>query len=60
VSFGVGSAFGSWLGGYLFDAKGSYAWAFSICLVCYVISGLAIHTCVLWQARKAATSELGA
>ena len=53
VSFGVGSAFGSWIGGYLFDATGSYAWAFTICLTCYVISGLAIHTCVLWQARRA-------
>jgi MFS family permease len=52
ISFGLGSAFGSWIGGYLFDATGSYASAFTVCLACFVISGLAIHTCVRWQARQ--------
>ncbi len=42
VSFGLGSAFGSWIGGYLFDATGSYAWSFTVCLACFMISGLAI------------------
>jgi MFS family permease len=52
VSFGFGSAFGSWLGGYLFDVTGSYAAPFSICLACYLISGLAIGACSRWQARR--------
>jgi MFS family permease len=52
VSFGLGSAFGSWIGGYLFDVTGSYAWSFTLCLICFVISGLAIHACVRWHARE--------
>ena len=52
ISFGLGSAFGSWIGGYLFDATGSYAWSFAVCLVCFTISGLAINTCVRWHARE--------
>jgi MFS family permease len=52
ISFGLGSAFGSWIGGYLFDTTGSYAWSFTLCLVCFAISGLAIHTCTRWQARE--------
>ncbi len=52
ISFGLGSAFGSWIGGYLFDATGSYAWSFTVCLMCFVISGFAIHGCVRWQARQ--------
>jgi MFS family permease len=51
ISFGLGSAFGSWIGGYLFDATGSYAWSFMVCLVCFIVSGIAIHLCVRWQAR---------
>ena len=51
ISFGLGSALGSWIGGYLFDTTGSYAWSFTVCLVCFVISGMAIHTCVRWHAR---------
>jgi MFS family permease len=54
ISFGLGSAFGSWIGGYLFDATDSYAWSFALCLVCFIISGLAIHACVRWQARQIA------
>jgi MFS family permease len=52
ISFGFGSAFGSWFGGYLFDITGSYAWPLTVCLVCFVISGLAIHVCGRWQARQ--------
>jgi MFS family permease len=51
ISFGLGSAFGSWIGGYLFDVTGSYAWALALCLVCFIISGLSIHACARWQAR---------
>jgi MFS family permease len=57
ISFGLGSAFGSWIGGYLFDVTGSYAWALALCLVCFIISGLAIHACTRWQARHMAHSS---
>jgi MFS family permease len=57
ISFGLGSAFGSWIGGYLFDATGSYAWAFAVCLVCFIISGLAVHACVRWHAREIARAS---
>jgi MFS family permease len=53
ISFGLGSAFGSWIGGYLFDVTGTYAWSFTVCLICFVISGLAIRACVRWHAREA-------
>ena len=52
ISFGFGSAFGSWIGGYLFDTNGTYAWSFAVCLLCFTISGLAIHACVRWHARQ--------
>lgn len=52
ISFGFGSAFGSWIGGYLYDTTGSYAWAFTLCLICFVISGTAIHACVQWHKRQ--------
>jgi MFS family permease len=57
VSFGIGSALGSWIGGYLFDATGSYAWAFALCLGCFVVSGLAVHVCVRWQALELARAH---
>jgi MFS family permease len=52
ISFGLGSALGSWIGGYLFDVNGSYAWAFALCVICFAVSGLAIHACMRWQARE--------
>jgi MFS family permease len=57
ISFGLGSAFGSWIGGYLFDATGSYAWSFGVCLACFIVSGLAIHACVRWHAREIARAN---
>jgi MFS family permease len=54
ISFGLGSAFGAWIGGYLFDATGSYRWPFSLCLVCFAISGFAIHACSKWHSQQAA------
>jgi MFS family permease len=52
ISFGFGSALGSWLGGYLFDVTGSYAWPFSVCFACFIVSGFAIHACSRWQERR--------
>jgi MFS family permease len=57
ISFGLGSAFGAWIGGYLFDATGSYAWAFCLCLLCFVISGLSIHSCIKWQGRQLSSAS---
>ncbi len=57
ISFGFGSAFGSWIGGYLFDTTGSYAWSFGVCLLCFIISGLAIHLCVRWHSREMARAH---
>jgi len=54
VSFGLGSALGAWVGGYLFDLTGSYAWPFSLCLLCYAISGVAIFACSRWQVSQSA------
>jgi MFS family permease len=54
ISFGLGSAFGAWIGGYLFDVTGSYSWPFSLCLICFAISGFAIHACTKWQSQQAA------
>ena len=51
VSFGLGSALGAWIGGYLYDATGSYTWPFSLCVLSFLVSGLAIHSCTRWQAR---------
>ncbi len=56
ISFGFGSALGSWLGGYLFDLTGSYAWPLVVCLCCFIISGIAIHACSRWQARQLTSS----
>jgi MFS family permease len=52
ISFGFGSAIGSWLGGYLFDITGSYAWPFAVCFLCFILSGLAIFACTRWQTRE--------
>ncbi|HSE86462.1 MAG TPA: MFS transporter [Candidatus Binatia bacterium] len=60
ISFGLGSAFGAWIGGYLFDLTGSYSWPFSLCLLCFVISALAIHGCSKWQSRQTSESRSSA
>jgi len=56
IGFGLGSAFGSWFGGFLFDVTGSYAWPLTACLLCFVISAFAIRGCTNWQARTRESS----
>lgn len=56
ISFGLGSAFGAWVGGYLFDLTGTYSWPFSLCLLCFAVSGLAIHVCLKWQTQQTSAS----
>jgi MFS family permease len=56
ISFGLGSAFGAWVGGYLFDLTGTYSWPFSLCLLCFAVSGLAIHVCLKWQNQQSSES----
>jgi predicted MFS family arabinose efflux permease len=52
ISFGIGSAFGSWIGGYLFDTTGSYTWSLVVCLFCFIVSGLAIRACEQRQSKN--------
>ena len=57
ISFGLGSAFGAWFGGYVYDLTGSYRWAFSLGLVTFSLSYFAVRASLLWQAREAATGK---
>jgi MFS family permease len=52
ISFGLGSSFGAWIGGYLFDLTGSYRWPFSLCFLTFTISYLAVQTSFNWQSRQ--------
>jgi cyanate permease len=38
LSFDIGGAIGPWLAGYIFDNRGSYTWAFILCLGAIIIS----------------------
>jgi sugar phosphate permease len=41
TGMGVGGALGPWMGGYLHDATGTYFSAFVLCLICFVLAGVA-------------------
>lgn len=41
-SVGVGGAFGSWIGGYVFDRTDSYLWAFGVAALAAALAGVAI------------------
>jgi MFS family permease len=56
VSFGLGMALGAWSGGVLYDLTGSYRSAFSLALVSFSVSYLAVHACTVWQNRAAKRS----
>jgi MFS family permease len=57
ITFGLGSAFGAWLGGYLYDATGSYDRALALCMLCFAASALAIHRCAMWQSTRVERSH---
>jgi len=38
-SVGIGGAFGSWIGGYVFDQTGSYQWAFGVAVLTAALAG---------------------
>ncbi|MBI2348185.1 MAG: MFS transporter [Deltaproteobacteria bacterium] len=42
LSIGIGGAVGSWLGGFIFDATGSYTSAFVIAALCCLVSVIAV------------------
>ena len=48
ASVGVGGAFGSWIGGYLFDKTGSYLWAFGVAVL-----AAALAAATIWVAAPA-------
>ncbi|HEY2988129.1 MAG TPA: MFS transporter [Candidatus Binatia bacterium] len=52
ITFGLGMALGSWSGGAIFDATGSYRLAFTMSVVCFVISFLAIHAGTAWHENR--------
>jgi MFS family permease len=41
-SVGIGGAFGSWIGGYVFDQTGSYQWAFGVAALTAAIAGVMV------------------
>ena len=41
-SVGIGGAFGSWIGGYVFDQTGSYMWAFGLAVAAAALAGILI------------------
>ena len=41
-SVGIGGAFGSWIGGYVFDQTGSYMWAFGLAAAAAALAGIVI------------------
>jgi len=53
ITFGIGMALGSWSGGTIFDVTGSYRWAFTLGVICFVFSFLAIQASATWHQRQA-------
>jgi MFS family permease len=41
-SVGIGAAFGSWIGGYLFDLTGSYLWAFGVAVLAAALAAVMV------------------
>jgi len=58
ISFGIGMAFGAWFGGYVYDVTGSYRWAFTVGLLSFVISYLAVRLSMAWHQRDLAAMRI--
>ena len=52
IGFGLGMAFGSWSGGIAYDLTGSYRWAFSLALLSFTVSFLAIKFSIAWHQKQ--------
>lgn len=52
VTFGLGSSFGSWFGGYVYDLTGSYRWAFALGLVTFILSYLCVQLTFAWHRAR--------
>ncbi|MGH7844221.1 MAG: MFS transporter [Candidatus Binatia bacterium] len=52
IGFGLGMALGSWSGGIAYDLTGSYRWAFSLALLSFTVSFLAIKSSMTWHQRR--------
>jgi MFS family permease len=52
-SVGIGGAFGSWIGGYIFDKTGSYQWAFGVAVLAAALAGV-----MIWVAAPGKGSAL--
>lgn len=57
IGFGLGMAFGSWSGGFAYDLTGSYRWAFSLALLSFTLSFLAIKFSVAWHRKHEITIQ---
>src|SRR5258706_1981775 len=52
ISFGVGSAFGSWIGGVLFPYPPPLPPTFSVCPILFFFFPPAVHACVRWHVNN--------
>ncbi len=53
TGMGIGAVFGPWLGGYIYDATGSYLPAFALCMGCTSVSCLAFWVAAPRKATRA-------
>jgi MFS family permease len=60
VTFGLGMALGSWSGGAIFDATGSYRLAFMLSVICFVISFFAIQAGTAWHEKRVGANRIAA
>ncbi len=51
VTFGLGTALGSWFGGFTYDVTGSYKYAWILVLLSLALSYMSIHGSLFWQSR---------
>ncbi|MBI2869312.1 MAG: MFS transporter [Chloroflexi bacterium] len=60
TGMGLGAAIGPWLGGYIFDATGSYRLAFLLCIASFALSSLAFWLAAPRKADKLRARVLAA